>query len=111
MLSVAPAPEPAWEEGDERVQLSLHSTLVEREAERTYNASSDGSYERLYRRFWNMVRRSLQDGESSSKFVVARQEHPLRIAAYNSPAGCDDEPVEDMGEPRASADGGRDPGS
>jgi hypothetical protein len=104
MLSVVPAPEPSWDEGSERVELSLSSMFLEMEAERTYNESSDGSYDPLYRRVWKMVRRSLCEGESGRKLAAARQVHPLRIAVFNSPSGCGDEPVDDWAEPGAVAD-------
>jgi len=55
------------------------------------------------------VGQSLREGEASSKLAAARQVHPLRIAAFNSPSGCGDEPVEGVAEPDA-ADGGRDSG-
>src|SRR5438128_2464350 len=85
MLSVVPAPEPSSVEGDERVELTLSSLFLEMEAERTYNESSDGSYDPLYDRVWLIVGKSLREGEASSKLVAARQVHPLRIATFNSP--------------------------
>jgi hypothetical protein len=107
MLSVVPAPEPSWIEGGERVELTLSSLFLEMQAERTYDQSSDGSYDPLYERVWRIVRKSLREGEARDKLVAARQLHPLRIAAFNSPTGCDDEPVADLGEPSATADGGQ----
>jgi hypothetical protein len=111
MLSVVPTPEPSWVEGGERVELTLSSLFLEMQAERTYNESSDGSYDPLYDRVWEIVRRSLREGEASNELAAARQLHPLRIAAFNSPSGCGDEPVEDLAEPGAAPDGGRDAGS
>jgi hypothetical protein len=111
MLSVVPAPEPSWVEGGERVELTLSSLFLEMEAERTYNASSDGSFDPLCHRIWDLVRWSLRKGEASNKLAAARQVHPLRIAAFNSPSGCGDEPVEEVAEPNAAADGGRDAGA
>src|SRR5262249_14167794 len=102
MLSVAPAPEPSWVEGGERVELSLSSSFWEMEAERTYNESSDGSYEPLYVRVWGMVQKSLQEGECSRKLAAARALHPLRIVGFNSPSGCGDERVEGLTGPRAA---------
>ena len=99
MLSVVPAPEPSWVEGGERVELTLSSLFLEMVAERTYNESPDGSYDTLYHRVWEIVRKSLREGEASSKLAAARQVHPLRIAAFNSPSGCGDEPVEEVAEP------------
>ena len=110
MLSALPAPERSWVEGGERVELTLSSLFLEMEAERTYNESSDGSYDPLYDRVWQIVGQSLREGEASSKLAAARQVHPLRIAAFNSPSGCGDEPVEEVAEPDASANGGRDSG-
>jgi hypothetical protein len=46
-----------------------------------------------------MVRKGLQVGESGHKLATARALHPLQIAVFNSPTGCDDEPVEDWDEP------------
>jgi hypothetical protein len=110
MLSVVPAPEPSWVDGGERVELTLGSLFLEMEAERTYNESSDGSYEPLYDRVWQIVGKSLREGEASRKLAAARQVHPLRIAAFNAPSGCGDEPVEEVVEPDAGAEGGRDSG-
>jgi len=55
MLSVVPAPEPSWIEGGERVELTLSSLFLEMQAERTYDQSSDGSYDPLYERVWAIV--------------------------------------------------------
>jgi len=98
-LSAVPAPEPSWIEGGERVELTLSSLFLEMEAERTYNESSDGSYDPLYRRVWQIAGNSLRHGEASSKLAAARQMHPFRIAAFNSPTGCDDEAVENLALP------------
>ncbi|HKA06423.1 MAG TPA: hypothetical protein VKD71_04145 [Gemmataceae bacterium] len=111
MLSVTSAAEPSSVEGSDRVELTLSSLFLEMQAERTYNESSNGSYDPLYDRVWQIVRKSLREGEASSKLAAARQVHPLRIVAFNSPSGCDDEPVGEMGEQDAAADGGRDTGS
>jgi hypothetical protein len=111
MLSAVPAPEPSWVEGGERVELTLSSLFLEMEAERTYNESCEGSYDPLYDRVWQKVGKSLREGEASSKLAAARQMHPLRIAAFNSPSGCGDEPVEEVVGPDAAAGGGRDAGS
>ena len=111
MLSAVPAPEPCWVEGGERIELTLSSLFLEMQAERTYNESSDGAYDPLYHRVWRIVGKSLRQGEASNKLETARKVHPFRIAAFNSPTGCDDEPVEDLAEPDAPADGGRDAGS
>jgi hypothetical protein len=98
MLSVSPAPEPSWEGGDERVELSLSSWFWETEARRTYNASRDGSFEPLYERVWGQVRMSLRGGEAGRCLTA----HPLRIAGFNSPTGCDEEPVADLTGPSGS---------
>jgi hypothetical protein len=98
MLSVVPAPEPSWIEGGERVELTLCSLFLEMEAERTYNESSDGAYDPLYGRFWRIVQKSFRHGAASSKLATARKVHRFQIAAFNSPTGCDDEPVEDLAE-------------
>jgi hypothetical protein len=110
MLSVVPAPEPSCVKGGERVELTLSSLFLGMEAERTYNESSDGSYDPLYDRVWQLLRKSLREGEASSELAAARQVQPFRIAAFNSPSGCDDEPVEDLAEPGAAAEGSRDSG-
>ena|ERR1043166_3491555 len=112
MLTVVPAPEPGWVGGGERVELTLSSLFLEMEAERTYYASSDGSYDPLYDRVWGIVRASLRHGEAGRKLTAVRQRQPLRIAAFNAPSGCGDEPVELWAEPGASTDanGGGPPG-
>ena len=99
MLSVVPAREPSWpvEEGN-LVELSLSSLFLEMQAERTYNESTDGSLDPFYQRFWKMVRKSLQEGESGRKLAAARQVCPLQIAAFNSPTGCEIDPVADLAE-------------
>ncbi|MCI0376272.1 MAG: hypothetical protein L0215_01565 [Gemmataceae bacterium] len=96
-LHVVPAADPAEEQGDKNVELSLNCLFLETEAERNYGASSgDDCYELLYDRFWKMVRNSLREGEASRKLATARKLHPLRIAGLNAPTGCDEEPVEDL---------------
>jgi len=94
MLSVMPSREPAWRDERPRVEFSLSSTFLESEAERTYDESADGSYHPLYHMFWVIVvGSSLREGDASRRLAAARAVHPLRIAAFNSPTGCDDEPV------------------
>jgi len=93
MLSVVPSREPSLPEEGGRVEMSLSSTFLATEAERTYNESADGSYHPLYHYFWMVVGSSLREGEASRRLAAARAGHPLQIAAFNSPTGCDDEPV------------------
>src|SRR5262249_9635423 len=94
MLSVVPSREPSLPEDGGRVELSLSSMFLESEAERTYNESADGSYHPLYHIFWVIVvGPSLREGDASRRLAAVRALHPLRIAAFNSPTGCDDEPV------------------
>jgi hypothetical protein len=94
MLSVVPSREPSWPEAGARVELSLSSTFLESEAERTYNEFADGSYHPLYHMFWVfVVGSSLRAGDVSRRLAAARAVHPLRIAAFNSLTGCDDELV------------------
>jgi hypothetical protein len=96
MVSVVPSREPSWPEEGARVELSLSSTFLESEAERNYNESADGSFQPLYHYFWMAVGSCLREGDASRRLAGARKSHPARIAAFNSPTGCDEEPVESL---------------